>query len=126
MASRERRTPTSYDEIERRTIPTPDGSFRATHEEEQASRHRFGAPTEHPPHALSARERTLLDRVRHALASDPALDLSDVSIEVDGDEVVLRGCVPGPATVIRIEEIAGAVPGVYRIDNQLSIRSRRS
>lgn len=126
MASRERRTPTSYDEIERRTVATPDLSHRPTHEEEQASRHRFGPPTEHPPHPLSARERRVLDNVRHALAADPALDLDEVSVEIDDDEIVLSGCVPGPATAIRIEEIAGAVTGVHRVDNQLIVRSRHA
>ncbi len=126
MTSRERRTPTSYDEIERSTVARPDFSFRPTHDEEQLSRHRFGASTEHPPHALSARERQLRDRVTHALAADPALDLGDVSIEVDGEEVVLRGTVPGPATAIRIEEIAAATPGALGIDNQLVVRSRRA
>jgi hypothetical protein len=126
MASRERRTPTSYDEIERRTVATPDLSYRPTHDEEQASRHRAGLPTEHPPHALSARERGVLDRVRHALAADPVLDLGDVVVEIDQDEIVLRGSVPGPATAIRIEEVAAAVSGVARIDNQLTVRGRRA
>lgn len=125
MGSRERRTPTSYDEIERRTVRTPDLSYRPTHDEEQASRHRFGAATEHPPHPLSARERDLLDRVRDALAADPALDLADVAVDVDRDEVVLRGSVPGPASKVRIEEVAAAVRGVYRVDNQLIVRSHR-
>ena len=102
---------------------TPDLSYRPTRDEEQASRHRFGAATEHPPHTISARERDLLDRVRDALAADPALDLADVSVDIDRDEVVLRGSVPGPASKVRIEEVAAAVRGVYRVDNQLIVRS---
>ena len=126
MALRPRRTPTSYDEITRHTVANPDLSFRPTHEEEQLSRHRFGPPTEHRPHPLTPRERVLRDRVCYALAEDPRLDLSDVTVDVDDDEVVLLGTVPGPATAIRIEEIAASVPGAWRVDNQLIVRRRRA
>lgn len=121
----QRHTPKSYDEIIRRTVVSPDLSYRASHEEEQRSRHRFGEPTEHRPHAMTAGERDLCERVVHCLAADSALDLTDVTIEIDRDEVVLLGTVPGPATAIRIEEIAAATRGVTRVDNQLIVRSRR-
>lgn len=124
MALRSRRTPTSYDEITRHTVPDPDLSFRPSHDEEQLSRHRFGAATEHRPHPLTPRERVLRDRVCVALDADPQLDLSDVTVDIDEREIVLLGTVPGPATAIRIEEIASAVPGVWRVDNQLVVRRR--
>lgn len=117
-----RRTPQSYDEITRRTVANPDLSHRPTHEEERLSRHRFGPPTEHRPHSLSARERVVRDRVVAALRAEASLDLSDVTVDIDEAEVVLIGSVPGPATAIRIEEIAGAVAGVSRVDNQLVVR----
>ena len=117
-----RRPPQSYDEIARSTVANPDLSYRPTHEEEQLSRHRFGQPTEHRPHPLTARERALLDTVMEALHADSNVDLTDVTVEIDDQEVVLHGTVPGPATAIRIEEIAGAVPGVRRVDNQLVSR----
>lgn len=122
----QRHTPKSYDEIIRSTVMSPDLSYRPSHEEEQRSRHRFGEATEHRPHAVTATERALRDRVCHCLAADSAIDLSDVTVEVDRDEVVLLGTVPGPATAIRIEEIAAATPGVYRVDNQLIVRSPRA
>ncbi len=121
----QRHTPRSYDEIIRSTVVSPDLSYRPSHEEEQRSRHRFGEATEHRPHAMTATERALRDRVSHSLVADSALDLDDVTIEIDRDEVVLLGSVPGPATAIRIEEIAAATPGVYRVDNQLIVRSPR-
>ena len=68
-------------------------------------------------------ERELYDRVFHALAADATLDLGDVTIDIDGREVVLTGSVPGPATAIRIEEIAALVPGVSSVDNQVLVRS---
>jgi osmotically-inducible protein OsmY len=119
-----KRPPQSYDEISRRTVANPDLSFRPSQEEEQLSRHRFGAETEHRPHVLDARERVLLDRVRTAVFEDPNLDLTDVTIDIDDDEVVLIGTVPGPATALRIQEIAGAVHGIRRVDNQLIARGR--
>jgi hypothetical protein len=125
MALRHRQPPNSYDEISRRTVRRPDFSYRPTREEEQLSRHRFGAPTEHRPHWLTPEERELRDRVIHALAADPALDVSDVTVDVDDDEVVLVGSAPGPATVVRIEEIVAAMSGVASVDNQLIARSGR-
>jgi hypothetical protein len=125
MGLRDRKTPTSYDEIVRGTVRGPGLSQPPTHDEEQASRHRFGEATEHRPHTLSPYERELRDHVRDALAADPALDLSDVTVDVDRRDIVLTGTVPGPATAIRIEEIAAAITGVYGVDNQLIVRSRR-
>jgi len=121
-----RRSPTSYEEITRHSVANPDLSFRPSLEEEHWARHRFGQPTEHRPHPLTPRERVLRDRVCYALDSDPSLDLSDVTVDIDGREVVLFGSVPGPATAIRIEEIAGAVPGAEHVDNQLVVRRRRT
>ncbi len=125
MASRHRQTPSSYDEIVRHTVRNPDLSYRPSWEEERLARHRFGEPTEHRPHPLSEHERALYERVFHALAADPALDLHDVTLDIDDRQVVLTGSAPGPATAIRIEEIAAAVPGVEGVDNQLVIRSHR-
>jgi hypothetical protein len=119
-----RRPPQSYDEISRQTVANPDLSYRPSQEEEQLSRHRFGPVTEHRPHPLDARERALLERVRAAVNEDPTLDLSDVTIDIDVDELVLLGTVPGPATALRIQEIAASVRGVRSVDNQLIARGR--
>jgi osmotically-inducible protein OsmY len=122
MALGPRRTATSYDDILRATVPNPDSSFRPSREEEEMSRHRFGAPTEHRPHAASRAERDLLDRVQRALFADNTIDLTDVEIEIDGSQVILLGTVPGPATRVRIEDIAASIHGVEQVDNQLVIR----
>jgi hypothetical protein len=115
-------TATSYDEILRRTVASPDTSFRPSREEEQLARHRFGESTEHRPHPPTARERELLTRVCDVISADASFDSSDVIIDVDGDEIVLIGTVAGPATAIRIEELAAAVRGVRCVDNQLVSR----
>jgi osmotically-inducible protein OsmY len=120
-----RRVAKSYDEIARNTVRNPDTSFRPSQEEEQLARHRFGQPTEHRLHALSARESELLERVERALVADVNLDLEGVSVDIDDEEVVLTGRVPGPATAIRVQEIAGAVLGVRSVDNQLVVRGHR-
>lgn len=123
MALRDRRTPKSYDEIVRETVRGAGLSRQPSQEEERLGRHRFGEPTEHRPHPLSPAERALRSRVRETLAADPALDLEEVQVEVDGHEVVLTGTVPGPATSVRIEDICAEIPGVDGVDNQLTIRS---
>lgn len=126
MALGPRRTPTSYDDIIRATVPDPVGSFRPSRAEEEMSRHRFGAPTEHRPHEASSEERDLLRRVRRALLADNTLDLSEVEVDVDGAQIILFGMVPGPATRARIEDVVSSIHGVELVDNQLVIRRRRA
>jgi hypothetical protein len=123
MAGRSDKTPSSYDEILRRTVVNPDTSMRPSREEEMLARHRFGEATEHRPRPLTRAELELLDRVRRTLMADPGLDLTNVEITVDGRCVVLTGDVPGIATSIRIADVAAALPGVDGVDNQLVVRS---
>lgn len=123
MAGRSDKTPSSYDEILRRTVVNTDTSMRPSREEEMLSRHRFGEATEHRPRPLTKTELELLDRVRRTLMADPGLDLTNVEITVDGRCVVLTGDVPGIATSIRIADLAGGLHGVDGVDNQLVVRS---
>jgi hypothetical protein len=114
----------SYDKIVRRTVVDPDGSFRPSRDEELLARHRAGPESEHRPHLLSIDEHDTLARVAAALRAE-LVDLSDVYIDIDGRELVLTGTVPGDATSARIEDIAGGIAGVDRIDNQLVVRGGR-
>jgi BON domain len=118
------RDPSSYDDIVRRTVVDPLG-LRPSREEELLARHRAGVITEHLPHPLSEAEREALARADAALAADPALDLSDVKLAIDGRELIVTGTVPGPATLARIEDVALEVEGIDRIDNQLIVRGPR-
>ena len=123
MAGRSDKTPSSYDEILRRTVVSPDTSMRPSREEEMLARHRFGEATEHRPRPLSRTELELLARVRRTLMADPGLDLTNVEVMVDGRCVVLTGDVPGIATSVRIADVAAALQGVDGVDNQLVVRS---
>lgn len=125
MPARSGETPKSYDEILRSTVVDPDMSFRPSRDEEELSQHRFGEVTEHRPHRLTVHERDLRARVYDALAADGALDLSGVELDVDRRQIILMGTVPGPSTKVRLAELASAVPGVDRVDNQLVVRSPR-
>jgi len=119
------RTPASYDEILRSTVPEPDLSFRPTREEEALSLHRFGVSTEHRPRPLSADELHTLERVRDALIADGTLELHAVELAIEGSTLILLGTVPGPATSVRIEDIAGCVEGVDTIHNELIVLGER-
>jgi osmotically-inducible protein OsmY len=120
--SADRRNASSYDEIVRRTVPDPDSGFRADVDEQHLSRHRAGKDADHAPHAPTADEQATLALVLAALAADPAIDLSNVTLSMDHRELVIQGNVPGPSTSARIEDVAGKIRGVERIDNQLAVR----
>jgi osmotically-inducible protein OsmY len=120
--SADRRNASSYDEIVRRTVPQPDSSFRSTIDEEHLSRHRAGKAADHVSHEATETERATLAKVVAKLEADHAIDLTNVRLSMDGRELVIKGNVPGPATSARIEDVAGHIDGVDRIDNQLAIR----
>ncbi len=50
------------------------------------------------------------------------LDVSDVSVQVDGAKVVLEGTVPERRMKHEIEDIVDACPGVQDIDNRITVR----
>lgn len=74
--------PRSYDDITRRTVPEPDSSFRPTKDQERAA---FEGER-----ILSTDEQALHDKVASALRN-ARLDIEEVSIEIDGTRVTLRG-----------------------------------
>jgi osmotically-inducible protein OsmY len=115
------RDPSSYDEIVRRTVPEPDGGKQPSKDEQDLARHRAGLAADHIPHPLSQAESATLSAAQHALAADPAIDMSRVRVGIDGRELILKGQVPGPSTKARIEDIAMKVDGVDRVDNQLAV-----
>jgi osmotically-inducible protein OsmY len=77
------------------------------HEEEPVVEQEF------PPDAA------LETRVAAALASAGGLDATDVSVIVEGSVVTLRGTVLLSGEVVRAEEVALSVAGVYATVNDL-------
>jgi osmotically-inducible protein OsmY len=102
--------PLTYDEITRRTVPEPDSSFRPTREQEEAAYRGFRATTPD--------EDRLAAKVRTALASH---DLADVSLEITGVRVALRGKVRDVALIDRLGAAVAAVDGVEGVDNFLVV-----
>ena len=70
--------PKSYDEINRKTIPEPDGSWRPSPEQVKQAHEGF--------RAMDADEQQLHARVVAALSG-----MSGVDVEIDRDRVTLRG-----------------------------------
>jgi osmotically-inducible protein OsmY len=56
------------------------------------------------------------------LRLDPHLDISTLDVDVDDGEVLLSGTVDDYPAKRRAENIAGAVPGVDRVRNNLRLR----
>ncbi|MGE0546163.1 MAG: BON domain-containing protein [Kofleriaceae bacterium] len=93
----------SYDDIVRRTVIEPDGSFRPSAEQERQAYEGF--------RAMDAEEQALWTRVRSALAHG-GVDLEHVSVEVERDRVFVRGTVQDSTTQNRIPELIHSVEGV--------------
>jgi cytidylate kinase len=60
-------------------------------------------------------------RVRAALRDDPATAETNVTIEANGDRVVLRGIVLDNDEREQVEKVAQRTPGVAAVDNQLRL-----
>jgi hypothetical protein len=104
--------PTSYDEITRRTVVEPDGSFRPTPEQVRQSREGV--------RAMDADENQLAERIRHVLAAGGAA-FAHVGFEVDRNQVTIRGDVPDAASLARISELISDLDGVDELIDQLVI-----
>jgi osmotically-inducible protein OsmY len=104
-------TPKSYDEITRKTVPDPEGSWRPT-EGQETSAKTAGYQ------ALDAGEQDLHDRVRAALLA-LGIDASRIAIEVLRDHVTLRGSVTQGTKLDDLERAVHAVSGVGDLNNSL-------
>lgn len=105
-------SPSSYDDIIRRTVVGPDTSARPTREQERAAREGF--------RALDPDEQVLHDRVTQALATlGPGA--ARVTAEISRELVTLRGQVADVATLQRIEDAVAYVTGVETIHNQVVV-----
>ncbi len=100
----------TYDEITRRTVPEPDSSFRPTKEQEEAAYRGFRATTPD--------EDLLASKVRAALEGH---DLSEITIEITGSNVALRGRVREVSAIASLEAQAASVEGVSHVDNHLVV-----
>src|SRR5215470_10220471 len=96
------RNPSSYDDIVRRTVVDPDSSVRPSRAQEQAAREGF--------RALDADEQLLHGRVQQALATLGS-DAANVTAEVSGELVTLRGRVSEVAMLRRLEDAVAYVTG---------------
>jgi len=108
-----RRSPSSYDEIVRKTVPDPDSSWRPDPEQVRAAH--AGA------RALDAEERALLDRVSGALLDDEELAAWDIDVEIERATVRLHGQVGDIAILERIGGIVARVDGVGEVVNKLVV-----
>jgi osmotically-inducible protein OsmY len=103
--------PKSYDEIIRRTVPDPEGSWRPNDEQVRVGYR-----------ALDDAEQELHDRVRDALITMDA-DTTRIAIEVERDRVTLRGTLPHDHDLHRIESVITRVEGVGELVDWLVIES---
>ena len=103
----------TYDEIVRRTVISPDLTFRPSESEERAS---VAAA-----HGLARERSAVASRVRSALREALGDEADRISLDVETGMLTLQGEVASAELAGRAEAIASAVPGVDEVDNQLVI-----
>jgi osmotically-inducible protein OsmY len=72
--------------------------------------------------AQAQQDQALAQTVRDALAASPVYKYSDVHVTVDRGTVDLNGVVPTLAQKRAAEVTVEQVPGVLRVDNDLSVQ----
>ena len=106
----------SYDEIVRRTVPEPDGSWRPSPSQERAAQ----AGARH----LDELELALHARVSEALQDAPLDAIEALDVEIHGDHVILHGRVRALHLITDLERRIRMVDGVAAIENRLVVTAR--
>ncbi len=113
-----RTPPLSYEEIVRRTVPEPDGSFKPSPEQVAE------AGVESRPKRMHAQmtddERALHGRIAQALVG--AEHFGEIGFELEGRRVILLGSVAHLGAIEQIEQRVAAL-GVEGVDNRLVVRA---
>jgi osmotically-inducible protein OsmY len=71
--------------------------------------------------AVAQTDENIKDTIVTALVSDARVDASNVTVEVDGGEVALRGTVPSYLAATAAYDIALETRGVIHVDNLISV-----
>ena len=106
------RGPKSYNDIVRATVPDPDSSWRPTLEQERAAYEGY--------RGLDPDEQKLAQCV-HFVFAVFGQDVANVTVEVDGDRVILGGKVRDADALMKIPAVVGQVDGVSAVVDQLVI-----
>lgn len=106
------RTPKSYDQITRDTVLEPDGGWRPSDQQEVQALEGF--------RALDAEEQSLSDRIDAALAAG-GRDLEHVQVELERNQVTLRGTVKSAAAGNQAVDLVRGVDGVASVIDRLVI-----
>ena len=96
----------------------PGGDTAGEDEREPAPR------TPRGPKGYTRADATILDDLAERLGRDPEVDVSEVTIEVQGGRAVLGGTVPHRAIKHRIEDVVDGCPGVVEIDNRIRVSGK--
>ncbi len=60
--------------------------------------------------------------IKSAFKRNALLETNQIHVEIAGNEVVLRGAVQNYAEVEEAERVAWSAPGVFSVDNQLTVK----
>lgn len=106
----------SYDEIARRTVPEPDGSWRPSPSQERDAQ-------------TGRRHQDELELALHARISEAVRDapldaIEALDVEIRGDRVILHGRVRSHHLITDLERRIRMVDGVAAIDNRLVVAAR--
>jgi hypothetical protein len=102
----------TYEQITRETVPEPDGGWRPSDQQEIEAFEGF--------RALDEEEQVLSDRIDAALAAG-GRDLEHVEVEVEHNQVTLRGNVKDAAAGAYAEKLVREVEGVHSVIDRLVI-----
>jgi osmotically-inducible protein OsmY len=78
------------------------------------------------PQGYQRSDERLKEMICERLTDDPAIDATNVSVEVTSQVVKLTGTVDDRSTKYEIEELVESLGGVKDIDNQLRVQSSQS
>jgi osmotically-inducible protein OsmY len=73
------------------------------------------------PKGYTRSAERIRDDINDRLADDPFVDASDIEVEINGNEVILKGNVQSREDKRRAEDIVEAISGVSHVENRLRI-----
>jgi hyperosmotically inducible periplasmic protein len=71
---------------------------------------------------VAMEDTEITSKVKAAIFAEPGLKTLQISVDTVKGVVTLSGSVNSPAIRVRAQALAGAVAGVHKVDNRLSVK----